>query len=219
MPLISYPRTDGDSVLKSAKSSFRSTGYRPRSKKAPLLLKHAIGLIEFSGWLFQEISWTKRLDEEREKFRVEFNNRVRRKFLKTLAKDKKLLRTSRFSEEDIERLKKGQCPNGYQVHHKIPIDDGGTNDFDNLVLIKNTPYHETIHSAAQTYQSAINELKSGETVTVDFPVPEIGTKVWPLDRGEPVRVMLKTSVEGIKLRKQGLARLAERGIELNEEYI
>jgi len=223
MPLISYPRTDGDGILKSAKNSFKATGYRSRSKKAPLFLKHAIGLVEFSGWLFKEIAWKKRFDEEREKFRTEFNNKVRRKFLrslakdeKLLAKDEKLLADGRFSQEDIGRLREGKCPHGYQVHHKVPIDDGGTNDFSNLVLIKNTPYHETVHSRFQTYQMAINKLKPGEEITVDFPVPETGTKIWPLGKEEPVKVILQTSAEGIKLRKQGLAKLAKRGIELNE---
>ena len=35
----------------------------------------------------------------------------------------------------------GLVPDGWQVHHKIPLDQGGTNDVENLVLIKNDPYH------------------------------------------------------------------------------
>ncbi|MGG1688404.1 HNH endonuclease signature motif containing protein [Pseudalkalibacillus sp. NRS-1564] len=32
--------------------------------------------------------------------------------------------------------------NGYQVHHKLPLDDGGNNDLSNLILIKNDPNHK-----------------------------------------------------------------------------
>lgn len=49
-----------------------------------------------------------------------------------------------FSDADILKLQNGKVPTGYQVHHKLPLDDGGTNSYDNLVLIKNDAYHKVI---------------------------------------------------------------------------
>ncbi|MGV7648686.1 hypothetical protein PJM23_29155, partial [Mycobacterium kansasii] len=39
-------------------------------------------------------------------------------------------------------MRKGNVPLNYNVHHKLSLDDGGTNDFENLVLIENEPYHK-----------------------------------------------------------------------------
>jgi hypothetical protein len=60
-------------------------------------------------------------------------------------------------------------PDGYQVHHKLPLDDGGTNDFDNLVLIKNDPYHKALTNAQK---ALTRDMKPGQTIEVDFPAPE-----------------------------------------------
>ncbi|HFP3092164.1 TPA: type VI secretion system tube protein TssD [Escherichia coli] len=58
----------------------------------------------------------------------------------------KLTKTSeasgRFNAEDLLRMRKGNVPLNYNVHHKLSLDDGGTNDFENLVLIENEPYHK-----------------------------------------------------------------------------
>ncbi len=59
-------------------------------------------------------------------------------------------------------------PKDYQVHHKLPLDDGGTNDFSNLVLIKNDPYHKVITN----YQNSVTRnLSIGESINVDWPIP------------------------------------------------
>jgi hypothetical protein len=36
-------------------------------------------------------------------------------------------------------MAKGRLPSGYQVHHLLPLDDGGTNALSHLVPIKNDP--------------------------------------------------------------------------------
>lgn len=61
------------------------------------------------------------------------------------------LKSHGLSETDIQKLKDGFVPKGYQVHHELPLDDSGTNDFSNLVLIKNEPYHKVITN----YQNSI----------------------------------------------------------------
>ncbi|WP_317451540.1 HNH endonuclease [Pseudoalteromonas maricaloris] len=53
-----------------------------------------------------------------------------------------------MNEREVAKLADGKVPKGWQVHHKIPLDDGGTNSFNNLVLIRNSPEH----SVFTTYQ-------------------------------------------------------------------
>nr|MBP3282926.1 hypothetical protein [Treponema sp.] len=66
-------------------------------------------------------------------------------------------------------MKEGLVPEGWQVHHKLPLDDSGDNSFDNLVLIKNEPYHKVITN----YQNSVTRgLKEGDCKTVKFPIVE-----------------------------------------------
>jgi uncharacterized protein len=65
-------------------------------------------------------------------------------------------------------MRNGERPrNNWQVHHKLPLDDGGTNAMDNLVLIKNDPYHLTITNAQAELTRG---MTAGETRTLDFPI-------------------------------------------------
>ncbi len=76
-----------------------------------------------------------------------------------------------LADKDILRMKNGDLTAGkaYQIHPKIPIDGGGTNDSSNLILIKNEPYHKAITN----YQNQIiGGIKPGESRTIDFPIPE-----------------------------------------------
>lgn len=113
--------------------------------------------------------YTKRSEAEREKLRSTFNSTARESFLKHLAAEKEAeLRKAGLDDDDIQRVKDGLCPVGWQVHHKKSIDDNGTNDFDNLVLIDNDPYHIAITNAQNT---ACGDLKPGESKRLDFPIP------------------------------------------------
>jgi hypothetical protein len=219
MPLISYPRTDGTDVLISARESFRTTGFKARNKKLPIRLKHALGLIEFADWIFQTVIWKKRETLERERLRKEFNNKIRAKFLKSLAKNKEELINRGMSEKDIQNMQKGNAPKNYQVHHKIPLDDGGTNDLNNLVLLQNAPYHEAIHSSLQDYQKQIMVLNVGEVLTLSYPVPAPGATIWPPSKNQSIRVVRQLDPMGIKNRDRAIKRFAERGIDIHEELI
>ena len=64
-------------------------------------------------------------------------------------------------------------PKGYQVHHELPLDDSGTNDFSNLVLIKNEPYHKVVTN----YQNSIaRTMKIGESKEDLWPI--IGKNIY-----------------------------------------
>ena len=65
-------------------------------------------------------------------------------------------------------IQNGRVPDGWQVHHKLPLDDSGTNSFDNLVLIQNEPYHKVITN----YQNSIaRQMEIGEVQVVQWPMP------------------------------------------------
>ncbi|WP_258166058.1 HNH endonuclease [Bacillus sp. MYb209] len=82
----------------------------------------------------------------------------------------KELKKSGISDNDIEDMKEyALVPDGWQVHHKTPLDQGGTNDVENLVLIKNHPYHKVI---TNEQNSLTKGMKPGDSKIIDFPIPK-----------------------------------------------
>ena len=116
----------------------------------------------------QEISYVKRNFTELKTLRGEFNTTVRKAFLEDLGNNAEYLRNAGFSETDILKIQNGRVPDGWQVHHKLPLDDSGTNSFDNLVLIQNEPYHKVITN----YQNSIaRQMEIGAVQVVQWPMP------------------------------------------------
>jgi hypothetical protein len=80
-----------------------------------------------------------------------------------------MLKKAGFTDAEVpslvQRLQGGQGIPGYQLHHKIPLDFGGTNDFSNLILMKQTPYH----SAFTSFQNSQIDIAVGQTQTLNFP--------------------------------------------------
>ena len=70
----------------------------------------------------------------------------------------------------------GHLPRGYAVHHRIPLAGGGTNDLDNLILIKNDPDHDLI-TARQN--SVLQRIKGGQPLEVEGPVMPPVIYTWP----------------------------------------
>ncbi|EUJ48456.1 HNH endonuclease signature motif containing protein [Listeria rocourtiae] len=120
----------------------------------------------------QPVNYTKRDRVEFNNLRKEFDNGIRKKFLKSLAGDNGLVATFEkvgLSTQDIKKMEAGKVPTGYQVHHKLPLDDGGTNDFKNLVLIKNDPFHKVL---TNTQKTLTKDLNVGETMKLEWPIPD-----------------------------------------------
>lgn len=93
------------------------------------------------------------------------NTTARKAFLEDLGNNVENLRNAGFSETDILKIQNGRVPDGWQVHHKLPLDDSGTNSFDNLVLIQNEPYHKVITN----YQNSIaRQMKIGAVQAVQY---------------------------------------------------
>ena len=124
-----------------------------------------------------EVEYVKRPREIFRKLRQEFDSNARSTFLRKLAMDiESLGKASLLDDDIITNLNRGLVPEGYQVHHKLPLDDGGTNDFDNLVLIKNEPYHKVVTN----YQNHVARgMKVGESKVINWPI--IRGNIYPVE--------------------------------------
>lgn len=118
--------------------------------------------------------FVKRSAAEREALRAAFDATERKAFLKGLKESE--LKAAGLTEAEIAKVMRGEVPKGFQVHHKFPLDDSGTNVPENLVLIRNSPDHQLLTNH-QNYTTG--HLKPGESVTVDWPTFPAGTSVWP----------------------------------------
>lgn len=122
-----------------------------------------------------EMVYHRRAKAERAALREEFNDGVRQSFLQHLARDKSgELRARGFSNRTLESLFKGKVPPGYNVHHIKPLDDGGDNSFDNLVLMRAHPDHEAVH---RYLDPQLKGLENGQSRTVRIPMVQPGIKL------------------------------------------
>ncbi|WP_188006828.1 LXG domain-containing protein [Sporosarcina sp. ANT_H38] len=133
--------------------------------------------VTLEGIKTKEIVYVKRDRTELESLRKEFDNSIRKQFLSDLSKNTNILKDAGFSDVDLLKLQKGRVPDGWQVHHKVPIDDSGTNSFNNLILIQNEPYHKVITNFQNSFAK---QLAPGEKQIVDWPFPE--GKLYPEKR-------------------------------------
>jgi type VI secretion system effector, Hcp1 family len=114
----------------------------------------------------QEINYIRRNPADTEILRKEFNSTIRKSFLIDLAKKSNI--TNHFTPEEVLRMSNGIVPQNYNVHHKLPLDDSGTNNFENLVLIKNEPYHKVLTNM----QSAVaRKIPFGENKVTPWAIP------------------------------------------------
>ncbi|NAX20988.1 HNH endonuclease signature motif containing protein [Vibrio sp. V39_P1S14PM300] len=117
------------------------------------------------------IQYLKRDRAEYTELRKAFNKSIRGDYLEALSKDPKAvskLKDLGVPDSEIQKLAAKRVPSGFQVHHKLPLDDGGTNDFSNLVLIRNAPEH----SAFTTYQKQTTTgISVGDSIELDWPIP------------------------------------------------
>lgn len=127
----------------------------------------------------------------------------RKAFLQNLAKTQApLLKALGLSDKAVAEMGKGNAPNGYNVHHKLPLAGGGKNEFSNFILIKNDPYHTDIHKVSDLQ---ICKMQEGETKIVKMPVPD-GSIFIPPSEKQRVQAALKQPVLPSVLQKMQLTR-------------
>ncbi|WP_054878433.1 hypothetical protein, partial [Yersinia similis] len=114
-----------------------------------------------------KMNYIKRSNEDLLALRRTFNNSVRRDFAKSIANHPDVV--ARLDTSQREMLSIGRIPKDYQAHHKLPLEDSGTNDFSNLVLIKSAPEHPVFTT---TQRRISNNLSPKGENTVLWPVPK-----------------------------------------------
>ncbi len=127
--------------------------------------------VVLEGIELRSVNYMKRDRIEYTALRNAFDRSIRADFARWLTSSPENLATLRragLDDNQIARLAEGKIPQGWQVHHKLPLDDGGTNDFSNLVLIRNDPYHIALTNAQR---DLVGDLAVGQSRQVDFPIP------------------------------------------------
>ncbi|MNS05753.1 hypothetical protein D3C72_371630 [compost metagenome] len=143
-------------VIRNPAAAEELSAYVGKYKKAYVLLDDVS---------VSELNYLRRDRAEYNELRKEFNT-VRPRFLKSISSHPDALET--FDTNDLLRLENGGVPSGWEVHHKIPLDDGGTNALDNLVLIKRSPYHVALSKAQRI---VTKDLEYNSSTNVLWPSP------------------------------------------------
>jgi hypothetical protein len=157
----------------------KEVGARSGIGEAEKPIQITLGGVEHTmpEWQMEEISYTKRPDAAREALRVKFDSSVRKAFVKDLAENHATeLRDGGISDEGIALMAKGKVPDDYVVHHKLPLDDGGSNATSNLVLMKRDPDHKLITNYQNEHSRG---MSAGQTRTLEWPMPDSSTRIWP----------------------------------------
>ena len=119
-----------------------TTSKRPSSK----FQQHQSQPKDFLGIPCKTVTFKVPPKEEREAMRIEFEMGKRAEFIKYLAETQQdALKRAGITARQLEGMKKGYTPHGFNTHHKLPIYGGGTNDFSNLVLVPREPWHDMMH--------------------------------------------------------------------------
>lgn len=151
-------------------------------KPAPVTVYHHSGARNLNGFSYQSVPYTKKLDRalyKRERY--DFDRKERALWLRDVGvTHAQALRSAGIPQREIDRMVDvGKPPDGYQVHHRLPLDDGGTNSPDNFILIKDDVEHRALHGYYNPAELRIRHLAHGETATVALAVPPKDTVIYP----------------------------------------
>lgn len=151
-------------------------------QSVPVTVYHHTGARDLSGFSYHSVTYKKKLDRalyKRERY--DFDRRERGLWLRDVGvKHAQALRAAGIPQREIDRMVgDGKPPDGYQVHHRLPLDDGGDNSPDNFILIKDDVDHRALHGYYNPAELRIRQLAPGETATVALAIPPKDAIVYP----------------------------------------
>jgi hypothetical protein len=156
-----------------AKPERRKVGYTGADKSWTGLIKDYKGtgpvdVVFPPGIELKSVTVNLRTTEQTHEMRAKFNSSIRKNWMKKLGKEQKAaLLAAGISEADIKAMAEdGIVPDTHRVHHKVPLEWGGSNEESNFVLIQNDPFHKALTSA----QNMKTDVTNGQTVA-DWPTP------------------------------------------------
>jgi hypothetical protein len=157
-----------------------------KGQSSAVMLYHCTGAKELAGFRYEKLDYVKKDRAQYDKERKKDWDKARKVFLIKIATDpetKEQLLEAGVPTSEIQKMAEGYVPvidgKGYQVHHRIPLDDGGNNNFSNLILIRDSYEHRSVHGAYNPAEKAVKLLKVGECTTVAYPVPPADTLIYP----------------------------------------
>lgn len=159
-------------AMKAAKLKAALTPAKPF--KAPLNQIDGSKLLKFPGVTAQSRTFTLRPQADVTTMRNAFDatNGPKEQFLKNLANNHAAsLRKAGIPEPQINRMKEGYVPVGFDVHHKTPLKFGGDNDPANLMLMQTGASDKVnYHGAITNYQNSLARgLPDGTTFETQWP--------------------------------------------------
>lgn len=158
-----------DNLIQHKKTQAERTAERRERQERERLEKISRIPDSIHGAPVVDVSYTAASKKQIKELRREFTP-ARRSFLISLAETQKdVLLSLGISEKAVAEMLKGNAPNGYNVHHKMPLAGGGKNEASNFILIKNDPYHTDFHKISDVQ---ICKMNDGETKTVRMPMPK-----------------------------------------------
>jgi hypothetical protein len=125
------------------------------------------------GVAVKDFTYTRRPRPEHKRLRKKFKG-VRAAFIMDVARTQAdHLRKAGLTEAEIATAAEaGRLPSRFNVHHIKPLDDGGTNDTANLVIMRKADDHELIH---RFLDPQLADLPVGRSRQVRLPMPQGGT--------------------------------------------
>jgi len=160
-----HARRKGSKKNKHGKNGFRG-GHSMTSSERFSASRGKFPFTEINGFKLKEVQWTVPDKKTRESRRRAFD-KVREKFLMMIGQTmEQSLRDMGMNDKQINQVKNGRSPIGYNVHHKLPIHGGGLNEFSNLILMPIGP-HDELHQKVMDPQVA--QMQSGASKKVMIP--------------------------------------------------
>lgn len=161
------------------------------------LVYHHSGVRNLHGFRVEKIDYQKKADRtvyvrERSQFNI-----LRKEWIKMIGVEKaKELAAAGIPPNDIKRMAdEGKTPLGYQVHHRIPLDDGGKNEPSNYILIRDDIEHRAVHGYYNPGELRIDRLAPGERAEVALPIPPADTVIYP----NPARGYVAETVPNVEM--------------------
>lgn len=139
-----------------------------RAKELKVLRKECRETMMIHGQPMVAVELTKASTETQKSIRYEFDSGKRAEFMAYLAENHyDELRRAGMTKAEINEMEAGVSPLKYDVHHIQPVECGGGNDFDNLCIVRKSPYHYELHSVAINPQ--LEGMKEGDKRTIYLP--------------------------------------------------
>lgn len=167
------------SQAKSQNFSGAAQPYQPRGRYNADQRAGNFSFDTIHGLKLKEVEYTVPPIAERKAKRAAFNGGrdkngkligggARAIFLQMLARDheKELVEKLGLTERDLDGMRHGYTPNGFNVHHKLSLHGGGKNEISNFILTPLYPHDQFHHDVIDPQLIGIKE---GETRKILIP--------------------------------------------------